>query len=212
LAFSGDPRVNGGAASGYYRADGRDLLMMGAKATASAGLTVVHYKEDLRFALNAARHAEKAAKKAGRDMLQVVTCRRSGEHAAAFCPWDFVGTVQDWVKAFSDGATDRWAYHLREELPTLKALDHEAVSSEIRRQIGRTDPATQDRLRPDSIADSFGTYCRAMLAEHRRPRDPGFLQRYTTHEEQDLQLAANAVEGFVILCQTASFLARGRER
>ena len=159
LAFSGDPRANGGAASGYYRADGRDLLVMGTKATASTGLAVVHYKEDLRFALSAARDAEKAAKAAGRNMLQVRACRRSGEHPAALCPWDFVGTVQSWVDAFSDGATDRWAYHLREELPTLCGLDHETVLAEIRRQIGRTEKPTQDRLPPDSVAAAFETYC-----------------------------------------------------
>ena len=78
--------------------------MMGTRATASAGLAVVHYKEDLRLAVAAARRAEKAAKDAGRDILQVVACRRSGEHAAAFCPWEFVDTVQDWAEAFSAGA------------------------------------------------------------------------------------------------------------
>ena len=45
--------------------DGR--LLPGCRATVSAGLAVVHYKEDLRFALQAARDAEKAAKSAGRD-------------------------------------------------------------------------------------------------------------------------------------------------
>ena len=211
LAFCGHPQINGGARSGYYRVDGRDLLMMGTKATASAGLALVHYKEDLRSALSAAREAEKAAKTAERDILQVRACRRSGEHAAALCPWDYVGEVQGWVEAFSAGATDRWAYHLRAELPTLTALDYEAVLAEIRRQLGRTEQATPYRLRPDDMAAAFDAYRRAMLAEHRRPRDPGFLRRYTTREEQDRQLAATALEGFVTLCQTASFLARGRE-
>ena len=187
LAFSGNSKVNGGAASGYYRAGGRDLLVMGSKATASAGLAVVHYKEDLRFALDAARDAEKAAKGAGRNMLQVVACRRSGEHAAALCPWDFLDTVQGWVEAFSAGASDRWAYQIREELPTLSGLDQEAVMAEIRRQIGRTEKTTQNRLPPDTLASAFEAYRSAMPT-------------------------ANVLEGFVTLCQTASFLARGREQ
>jgi CRISPR-associated protein Cmr2 len=190
LAFCGHPQINGGARNGYYRVDGRDLLMMGTKATASAGLALVHYKEDLRFALNAARRAEKTAKTAGRDILQIFACRRSGEHAAAFCPWDYVGKVQGWVEAFLAGATDRWTYHLREELPTLTALDHEAVLAEIRRQLGRTEQATQDKLPPDAMAAAFDTYRKAMQERH---------------------FAAAALEDFVSLCQTASFLARGRE-
>ncbi|MCR4413895.1 MAG: type III-B CRISPR-associated protein Cas10/Cmr2, partial [Thermoguttaceae bacterium] len=64
--------------------DGKpELLLMGSRATVSAGLAIVHYKADLRFALRQARDAEKAAKKAGRDALQIAVCRRSGEHATA---------------------------------------------------------------------------------------------------------------------------------
>src|SRR5207249_2516274 len=70
LAFSGQPDVNGGADRGYYRKDGQDLLMMGPKATLSAGLAIVHSKEDLRFALEQVRRAERQAKDAGRDALQ----------------------------------------------------------------------------------------------------------------------------------------------
>ena len=46
-------------------ADGTERLLMGPRATLSAGLAVVHYKEDLRFALDEARKAEKRAKKRG---------------------------------------------------------------------------------------------------------------------------------------------------
>src|SRR6266542_1118013 len=48
--------------------------------TVSAGLVVVHIKEDLRFALEQARAAEKHAKGDGRNALTVGVCRRSGEH------------------------------------------------------------------------------------------------------------------------------------
>jgi CRISPR-associated protein Cmr2 len=203
LAFCGDPRVNGGARSGYYRDDGQDLLMMGSKATASAGLAVVHYKEDLRFALNAARGAERAAKGAGRDILRIIACRRSGEHAAAFCPWEFVDTVQRWVEAFSADASDRWAYHLRAELPTLTALDHEAVLAEIRRQLGRTEQTTKERLPPDAMAAAFDAYSSYVSGTLRVP-----LVARTRSVPNTLPAA---LEGFVTLCQTASFLARGRE-
>jgi CRISPR-associated protein Cmr2 len=206
LAFSGNPRANGGARSGYYRDNGQDLLVMGARATASAGLAMVHYQEDLRFALATAREALKSAKDAGQDLLQVVACRRSGMHAAAFCPWEFVGTVQTWIEAFTADASDRWAYQLCEELPTLKGLSHEAVLAEIRRHVGRMDKPTRDALPPDDLAAAFDTYRRAMLADARRP-----LQETVSRNEQDRQLASAALESFVALCHTASFLARGGE-
>ena len=58
-------------------------------ATLSGGIAVVHYKEDLRFALGQVRAAEKAAKKIARkgtnpkakDALALTICKRSGERA-----------------------------------------------------------------------------------------------------------------------------------
>src|SRR5262249_23515978 len=116
-------------------------------ATVSAGLAVVHYKEDLRFALDTARRAEKAAKGAGRDLLQITVCRRSGEHSLALCPWDFVDTVKEWVEAFRAGASDRWAYHLAAELPTLEGLEPLAMAAEIKRQVNRAEERTRLLLR-----------------------------------------------------------------
>lgn len=64
-AFAGLPPENGFADPGYYRAGEHDLLMMGARATLSAGLAVVHAKDDLREGLEAVRSAEKTAKDEG---------------------------------------------------------------------------------------------------------------------------------------------------
>src|SRR5262249_18439594 len=67
------------------------------KATVSAGLVVVHHKEDLRFALDQARAAEKIAKKAGRNALCVRICRRTGEHTTAVLPWHLVANLDTLV-------------------------------------------------------------------------------------------------------------------
>ncbi|HQU45900.1 MAG TPA: type III-B CRISPR-associated protein Cas10/Cmr2, partial [Pirellulales bacterium] len=151
-------------------AKGRQRMLMGTRATLSAGLAVVHYKEDLRFALGQARQAEKAAKTAGRNALQIAVCRRSGEHATALCPWEFAETVQHWVHAFlpqngSPGASDRWAYHLRQELDTLCGLPPEAMQAEIKRQLGRAEEATRRRFSATDpkkaahdMATAFDTY------------------------------------------------------
>lgn len=180
--------------------DERERLLPGASATVSAGLAVVHYKEDLRFALNQARKAEKAAKHAGRDALQIMVCRRSGEHSSALCPWEYVETVSKWVEAFQNNASDRWAYHLAAELPTLRGLDRGAMQAEIRRQVNRAEKPTREQLGEkertagDVIASQFDGYYQAVVNE-RRKFD-----------------AARALSQFVILCQAASFLARGREQ
>ena len=57
----------------------------------------------------------------------------------------------------------------------------------------------------------FESYCRFVLAPDRRPQDAGFLTRYPTRELQDQELLGRALSNFVTLCQTASFLARGRD-
>lgn len=199
LAFSGDPRVNGGARPGYYRLGNRELLMMGPRATSSCGIAVIHYKEDLRFALQQARRAEKAAKRAGRNLLQIAICRRSGEHTSVLCPWDFVPTVERWVQAFLKGASDRWTYRLRAELKTLAAISREAVRAELSRLVERSEQSTKDLLSESEnisagqmLVRQFDDYLSQLLAPPR-----------SLDEEQ-------AMEGFVHLCQAASFLARGR--
>jgi len=207
MAFSGDPSVNGDADSGYYRWEGRDLLMMGSRATASAGLAIVHYKEDLRFALNTARGAEKEAKSAGRNLLRVVACRRSGEHPAALCPWQYVGQVEEWTETFRSQASDRWTYHLREELPILEGLELEAVTAEIRRQVGRTE---ERRFPPEGMADAFRSYLRMRLETDGNLADTSHAAAHADPGKQR-GLFASALHDFIVLCQTASFLARGRE-
>jgi CRISPR-associated protein Cmr2 len=180
----------------------RERLLMGGEATVSAGLAVVHFKEDLRFALQQARRAEKAAKDAGRNALQVIACRRSGEHSSALCPWEFVKTVGTWAKAFRQQASDRWAYHLAAEVTTLQGLqDPRAMQAEIRRQVDRAEEETRRLLRGDAkkkagevLASQFQTYCQAVVNKER-----GFD-------------TARALDQFITLCQTASFLARGRDQ
>ena len=240
-------------------------LLMGSRATLSAGIAVVHYKEDLRFALEQARAAEKSAKNSGRDAVELRVLRRSGEHAAAICPWDFVPTIEALVQAFrpddgksasaadkESGASDRWAYRLRAELETLRALPPEAMSAEIARQVNRADETTRRRIaaaaivvqasrlpvaaaaaiavqtsrlpvaadaprqsvdRQDAamfLADAFESYRNARKPS--RDGQPGEL-RFTDdkHDENDTG-AGQALTGFVTLCQSASFLARGRDQ
>jgi CRISPR-associated protein Cmr2 len=193
----------------------RERLLVGRRGTVSAGLAIVHHKSDLRFALDTARQAEKAAKKADRDALQIVACRRSGEHSSALCPWSYTRELAGWIQAFlgsggKPGASDRWAYRLRQELPTLEGLELPAMQSEIKRQLSRADSYTRkllaggrgERDAPDMLVNAFDTY---RLSE--RPLKLGENQAPKGRFAND----AEALRNFVTLCQTASFLARGRD-
>lgn len=163
-------------------------VVLGAKATASAGVVIAHCKEDLRDVLGAARAAEKQAKREGRDRAVLTAMRRSGEHAVAGCSWRYVGRVQEMARMFAGGATDRWAYQLRGELPMLTGLPLEAFGAELRRLMKRSEGRKEmEELAMASLAE--------YLAGETKRSGPG------------------AMEGFVILCQTAAFLARqGGER
>lgn len=187
----------------------RERLFMGQRATLSGSLVVVHHKEDLRFALQRAREAEREAKQRGRDALMLSVCRRSGEHATALCPWNFVEIVEHWVDCFIHQASDRWAYRLRAEQTTLEGLNEpEILRAEIRRQINRAEHETkslfgrgQSGQAAERLVNAFDVYRSAQ-----RPRtdsDTTGASRFATSGE--------AFAHFVTLCQSASFLARGRD-
>jgi len=161
-------------------------------ATVSAGIAVAHYKEDLRYVLQAARDAEKAAKNGGRDALALTICRRSGEHTTAILPWDLVGSLQELVEHFRGGASDRWAYALRAELPTLKSLPAEAFEAEVHRLIGRMEDVEK----------------RGMIDRWARGFFPDYRDRTMKRGRND---DGEVRRDFVALCQSASFLARGRD-
>lgn len=198
---------------------GIERLLMGCKATVSAGMAVVHYKEDLRFALDQARAAEKEAKSAGRNALQIIACRRSGEHAAAWCGWDFVDTLGQLVAAFlkgeqgQDGASDRWAYQLRTESEVLDGLPIEAMKAEIARLVNRSEPETRVRL---AALSGNGEASRAGEMVARAFEHYANLRKIAAEQagkdKSPPELLKETFRDFVTLCQTASFLARGRDQ
>jgi CRISPR-associated protein Cmr2 len=126
-------------------------------ATISGGLVIAHYKEDLRFVLEEARKAEKAAKEAGRNALQIRVCRRSGEHTSAIVPWGFLAAVQKWVAGFMKKASDRWVYKLRGDLPVL-AREKSMFKLELGRQLGRAEGETRKLLPVTEIQEDFDKY------------------------------------------------------
>lgn len=182
----------------WYTKDHREYLMMGSQATLSGGMVVVHAKDDLRLALADARRAEKQAKLSGRDALAITIRRRSGEQTAAVSPWSFVASVGEWAAAFQEGASDRWAYRLYADRPTLEQLPVGAIKAEMRRQLRRTEEPTPGLIPPDSLAEAFDRF-RQNTVETDGASRPRF------------ESTAVALNQFLTLCHTASFLARGRD-
>ena len=149
-------------------------------------------------ALADARRAEEQAKESGRDALAITIRRRSGEHTIAVCPWSFVASVGEWTIAFQKGASDRWAYHLYVDRPTLEQLPVEAIKAEMRRQLKRPEEPTPSRIPPDSLAEAFDRF-RQNTVETDGAARPRF------------ESTAVALNQFLTLCHTASFLARRRD-
>jgi hypothetical protein len=101
------------------------------------------------------------------------------------------------VTLFLQGVSDRWAYKLRAELPALLGpeIPWELVFAETRRLLSRLEKADSGKLQGPAL-DFLAAYHQGMTAK--KPDGRGRTQ-------------ANALEGFVTLCQAASFLARGRD-
>lgn len=182
-----------------FQGDGQGSLAgMGRRATLSAGIALVHHVDDLRFALQAAREAERQVKRTGKDAICLKVVRRSGEHASATLPWSLAGWFADLTSLFAKGATDRWVYRLRAELPALlgAGMPEELVAAEVRR-LG-------NRIEDENWSERAGAHSTGALIA-------GWWHDYRkllSDREVGLE---GALHDFVKLCQGASFVARGRD-
>jgi CRISPR-associated protein Cmr2 len=197
---------------------------LGKQATLSSGIAVVHYKEDLRFALGQVRGAEKKAKQIGKahgdkdtkDALALTICKRSGEHCTVVMGWPEAEKLQPLVAAFVAKASDRWAYKLREEVERLTQPADRAKAAwnatpgmllalgraEAMRLVGRGEfgGTVEKEAFEQVIRELFGAYQQEMQV---RTNDEDKIARNWPD--------ADVLTGFVALCQSASFLARGKE-
>lgn len=173
-------------------------------ASLSGGIAVVHYKEDLRYALEQVRLAERAAKDISKgakdpskkDALAIAICKRSGEHANVVLGWQQTEHLEQLLQKFIAGATDRWAYKLREELPVLEGLQPfvlEIAQGEILRLVNRGEYGSISKEEFKNVISGFFDAYKNEMKDTRGWSDSRIL------------------EGFVRLCQSASFLARGRD-
>jgi CRISPR-associated protein Cmr2 len=167
-------------------------------ATLSGGIAVVHYKEDLRYALDQAREAEEFAKAHGGDAVAITVVRRSGEQSRVTIPWELVSDVgETFLRPFRRKASDRWLYALRASAPTLGALPRTAIRAEIGRMAARAAEEAKPRVDPVAAVDLWQVYRDTM---EQRPSPP--VAARTDRSELD---------DYLTLAQTMSFLTRGKD-
>jgi CRISPR-associated protein Cmr2 len=172
-------------------------------ASLSGSATIVHYKEDLRYALNVGRSSERIAKQIDRSgnrskkkrALAIAICRRSGDHSLATlsstCVPDFVRLV-DW---FRDGGSDRWVYKLYDESNSLATVGQDAFACEMRRLAGRSEFKSKEKKAEflETLSGAWERYRDDMASTGRN------------------WLELDSMLNFVELLKSASFLARGKE-
>lgn len=136
--------------TGWIDWNGKNLLTMGNKATASVGIVIAHRLHPLRDALQQAREAEEEAKEGyGRNAICVHWLKRSGERVqmgAQFyypdhCVPDTLNLLSEVERLMRGDGTirlsRRFATALMEEAPTLSALPKEAQEAELLRLLRR---------------------------------------------------------------------------
>jgi hypothetical protein len=170
---------------------------MGPRASASAGIAVVHHELPLRVAVQLARQSLESAKRAGRDLLEIALCSRSGDSHAAFCPWQSAKAVGRWLQVFAAGASDRWARALAADLQALAALPQPAIEAELARLVNRSDGQTRAALAGPDGADA-GSAAATELRNYIQQLDPA---------RRGLPLL-EAIGQFCRLVLTAAVLAR----
>lgn len=112
-AFSGEVNLENGEIevdlenkTGFVKMDGRYLLTMGPKATASIGVVIAHYKTPLKIVIDKVFDMEKEAKKDEKDSFAICLMRRSGEERVAKAKWkcekDTVEILKSLKRAFDE--------------------------------------------------------------------------------------------------------------
>jgi len=171
------------------------------EATMSAGVTIVHHRDNLRDVLEATRKAERTAKDSGRDGLYVHLQPHSGGSFGALVPWAMAEEVDEWRAAFG-GISDRWTYNMLALLPTLQRLPRDAVLSELSRVLKRaTDAAVTGGKTPKT---DWIERCQAYIEACTAKKPP------STDSDPDAPAHPETawIASFVRLCQIASFLTR----
>ncbi|MCG3153405.1 MAG: hypothetical protein GEEBNDBF_02718 [bacterium] len=168
----------------------------------SAGVAIVHYKEDLRESLNLSSAALERAKTEGRNACGLTAARRSGEVSTVVASWEILQQIQVLVHRFSKGVdeSDRWIYQLRNEVTTLSGQEEKAQDAEVKRLSARSrDAATRSGRSADNAESAL-----ALLNQIRQRH----ASRPARSQQADPDTKSGALEEFIACLLSASFIAR----
>jgi CRISPR-associated protein Cmr2 len=173
----------------------------GVNPSCTVAIVVAHYKHPLHAVLAKLRSTERFGKLHGGNCLALTVTRRSGEETTNKVEWDsqleslseFVQWFRQAPKDSSDdtpgsrkGETDRWVYRFRQALPVLADQDLAVHRTELARLLSKA----QLELR--------------QIAKDR------FLQFFDSCSQEGVAMESS--QRFAQLIQSASFIARNKER
>ncbi|MEO0260679.1 MAG: type III-B CRISPR-associated protein Cas10/Cmr2, partial [candidate division WOR-3 bacterium] len=159
---NGEIKVDLSNKTGFVEKDGRYLLTMGPKATASMGVVIAHYKTPLQIVIQKVFEMEKKAKKEGRNRFAICLMKRSGEERMAIAKWkyddkeDTIDTLKEIAKSFDEnneegyiakGFIQKFALefkHLKNEKGTYVGIG-DIIKLELSRLLNRSFSSPKDR-------------------------------------------------------------------
>ena len=142
--------------TGWLDWNGRKLLTMGNRATASIGIVIAHRLHPLRDVLRQVREAEEDAKESyGRNAICIRWLKRSGEQVqmgAKFfypdhCINDTLQILMDFADLMRSKISRGFATDLMQESFTLAGMDAKAQEAELRRLLKRRSELSDEQIR-----------------------------------------------------------------
>jgi len=142
--------------TGWLDWNGRKLLTMGNRATASIGIVIAHRLHPLRDVLCQVREAEEDAKESyGRNAICIRWLKRSGEQVqmgAKFfypdhCINDTLQILMDFADLMRSKISRGFATDLMQESFTLAGMDAKAQEAELRRLLKRRSELSDEQIR-----------------------------------------------------------------
>lgn len=174
-------------------------------ATVSGGLTIFHYKYDLRSALRLTREAIQEAKRCGRNRIGIRVAKHSGGHLGFTLRWQNLARLSALYEWFAQGVSDRWMTRLATVQPAAEALDYEILANQVAYFVERTEGLKKSE-KAQFVTDVRNLF-EAVWNDQRSARD---AQRNSSpHRPPTEPLEVAGLETFLSTVDTASFLTRG---
>lgn len=211
-AFSGQINIENGKINvnlsnqtGFVEKNGKYILTMGPKATASMGVVIAHYKIPLQIVIKKVFEIEKIAKKEDKNGFAICLMKRSGEERRA--------------KA-------KWSYNSKDTIEILKniekAFDEENEKGYIAKSFIQKINTEFFRLKEEGNLSATGNIfnvelLRLLKRSYNLPKkdkksvDTEFLiQTYEELKELFWNTGAN-IDNFINFCIIATFLHKGED-